>query len=392
MTAMLPRDPNFTRIPVTARGMGGTATYWLGPDHLLIVQVHGSQERYQRYYYRDIQTLALRANQWGRAGNAILALLLLPCLVMALVLGMESLKAPKDDGFVFLVWAIPAVGLLISLVANVCLGRPCSCQLRTAVQAEELPGLHRLRPARTVLAQLRERVLQTQGALSPADLGEAARTALGAAPPAAPPTRAAAAPSLHNAGYLGRYHAILCWLLLVLAGLCLSDLFWQSDAVDGTSLAALLSALVINVLALVRQNGSRLPDRLRGLTWGVLAFHLVLLGIAIGYAIFVSIKHPELAEVHERPWDNPLLLGLDFASIFIGGLAGLAGLLMLARFRREALTPPPLVPANPPHLDTVSGAPASGPAGGELLPPRPGAELGAPPLPPALPPPPPPVS
>ena len=34
---MLSQDPQFRKIKIKARGVGGSATYWLGPDHLLIV-------------------------------------------------------------------------------------------------------------------------------------------------------------------------------------------------------------------------------------------------------------------------------------------------------------------------------------------------------------------
>ncbi len=49
---MLSKDPQFRKIKIKSRGVGGSATYWLGPDHLLIVTQDGYNERYRRIYYR----------------------------------------------------------------------------------------------------------------------------------------------------------------------------------------------------------------------------------------------------------------------------------------------------------------------------------------------------
>ena len=337
---MLKHDPNFSRIRVRARGLGGVASYWLGPDHLLIVEVAGTQERYRRFYYRDIQAIAMRRTEWGRVWNGVLGLL-------AFFLGLGATLVDELPGQI--AFGIAAVVFLVAGGWNTWRGPTCSCQLRTAVQADELPGLHRLRSARQAIAELRVRVVQAQGALSATELS-AAPPVLAESNPSATvsPQSRSSAPLQHNAGYPGHFHAILCWLLFGAAAFSLVDLFWQNDRMDYAGLAVAVAGLVLTVFAIVRQSGSLLPHELRRLTWTLLGYQLFLLAVAIGYGIYLAIKEPDRVGKTESPWDNPLLLAMDFTTIIVGTLAGIAGLLLLARFRRERLTPPPLAPTPPP--------------------------------------------
>ena len=330
---MLKDDPNYSRIRVRARGMGGVASYWLGPDHLLVVEIAGSQERYRRFYYSDVETMVIRPNYWGRVGNIFLA-------ILAALLGFGAVSVGDIVGK----WFTGILGglMLLVLLLNTWRGRTCSCHLRTAVQSDELPGLNRVRTAGRVATELRERIVAAQGALSAADLAAPPPVLGGTAQTSAAPARSST-PRLHNADYTGRFHAILCWLLLVVAVFAVIDLVWQDERMDAAALLFVVVSLVINILAVVRQNGSLMPRDLRRLGLGLLIYQGVFMVIGIAYGIYMAEKHPERVGKTESPWDNPVSLAMDLTSIIVGFLGGIAGLMMLARFRRDRLTPPPLV-------------------------------------------------
>jgi len=144
----LPGRPSLTLI--------GTASLWLGPDHVLSVRNLHFVEEYRRFDYGDIQALLLRRTHRRGIWAAVLG-------------GLTAL-------FAFATWSmapnlfawIPGVpaALFVALSAlNWFRGPACACHLRTAVHTEPLPSLRRVRPARRALALLRHRVEQVQGRL-----------------------------------------------------------------------------------------------------------------------------------------------------------------------------------------------------------------------------------
>src|SRR5882724_2221817 len=54
---MLKKDPNFRRLKIGGAGLAGVSSLWLGPDHLLVVEIAGITEKYRRFYFRDIQAV-----------------------------------------------------------------------------------------------------------------------------------------------------------------------------------------------------------------------------------------------------------------------------------------------------------------------------------------------
>jgi hypothetical protein len=144
----------------------GNSSLWMGKDHLLCIDTNGYTENYKRFYFRDIQAFLIRKTQrytwWSLVTGVLAAGFLFPAafsseIVLKYILGI--------------------VGGLFSLVLviNLALGPSSACQLRTAVQIEELPSLNRLRRTRKVLDRLRPLIVAAQGALTPEEISRRVR-------------------------------------------------------------------------------------------------------------------------------------------------------------------------------------------------------------------------
>lgn len=151
---MLSRDPQFRSVKLKARGLGGSATYWLGPDHLLIVTQDGYSERYRRIYFRDIQAVLIR-----RTSTWIWIMVFL--IGMLVVLGILPLTVGDPIGY----WlgginlGLWSAFLTLHLIA----GPTCGCRLVTAVQNRDLPHLNRWKQAGRLLDALLPEVNRAQG-------------------------------------------------------------------------------------------------------------------------------------------------------------------------------------------------------------------------------------
>jgi hypothetical protein len=138
------------------------SSLWLGDDHLLCVDSSGFSETYKRFYFRDIQGIVISETNRRTIWNAVL---ILPA-VFALAGLMMNAFQPRQNIGATIAWSIVAAIFLVPFVINNILGATCACQLRTAVQIEELPSLSRVRQARKVLEKIRPFVTAAQGQLT----------------------------------------------------------------------------------------------------------------------------------------------------------------------------------------------------------------------------------
>jgi hypothetical protein len=139
----------------------GNSSLWLGKDHLLCIDTTGYTENYKRFYFRDIQAFIVHKTDRYKWWSLILGVLAAGCL----------LSAAFSSGTVLKI-ILGIVGALFSLIflVNVALGQSSACQVRTAVQIEELPSLNRLRQTRKAMARLRPLIVAAQGALTPGEI------------------------------------------------------------------------------------------------------------------------------------------------------------------------------------------------------------------------------
>ncbi len=160
---MLKRDPNFTRLKkLGGRGYLGRVSYWLGVDHLLVVEVTNYNERYRRFYLRDLQAVIVQRNRNRMWGNIVAG-------VMAIVPALGTLALLSDGEYAgaALVGGILALFGVFMLV-NTLRGPMCSVHLRTAVQTQKLANINRWRRAEFLIETLTPLVQSLQASASEA--------------------------------------------------------------------------------------------------------------------------------------------------------------------------------------------------------------------------------
>jgi hypothetical protein len=154
---------------------------WLGPDHLLLIESNGYTETYKRFYFRDIQAIIVRQTSRQRTTSIILGALAAALIGIGLIAGGIS---------VIITYSVIAfLTCLIPLLINVLLGPTCTCQIRTAVQTEDLP-VRRMGKARKILQRIRPLIAEAQGQITAEEVDAQMRVVANA-----PPVMAATSPS-----------------------------------------------------------------------------------------------------------------------------------------------------------------------------------------------------
>lgn len=130
---------------------------WLAKDHLLCVETEGYTESYKRFFFQDLQAITLRRTSRGRLLGAVTG-------GIAACFGVLALTASAIESR----WILGSLAAVCALpfVANLLYGPTCSCQLRTAVQTEDIPSLGRVRRARKVMDRIRPLIAEAQGLLN----------------------------------------------------------------------------------------------------------------------------------------------------------------------------------------------------------------------------------
>jgi hypothetical protein len=348
---MLRRDSNYQRLKVGGRDIAGRASYWLAADHLLVVREEGFQERYRRFYLRDVQALIISRNVMG-----LLTTLVLTALGGLMAIAALATQNPAGRW----VWAFIAACFVIALIAHLVGGPTADCHLRTAVQLERLPGVTRLRVAQRLIAamtpaiQTAQRDIEAQASVPPT-FEEAADFPLASptkAPPASPPQ-----PLRH---YHGRMHAIAFSLMLVDAAVGLFYLVTELSIFENINIGVTVAELGFVIAALVKQHRTDMSVVVRRIGWGVVIFYGVSLvfGIVMGiYLVATGGVDLDLEEL--KPSSHPAMFTFYLvSSAFLLG-AGLLGWRALVKFRREYVPPappplPPVPPTSPPaRVDVV---------------------------------------
>jgi len=144
----------------------GSSSLWLGKDHLLCIDTTGYTENYKRFYFRDIQAFLIRKTDRYKWWGIVTAVMAAGCLFSAALSGEIVIK-----------YILGIMGVVFALVflINLALGPSCVCQLRTAVQIEELPSLSSLRKWRKTLERVRPLIVAAQGVLTPEEISTRVR-------------------------------------------------------------------------------------------------------------------------------------------------------------------------------------------------------------------------
>jgi hypothetical protein len=138
---------------------------WLGPDHLLCVDSSGYSESYKRFYFRDIQAISIQGTKRRAVWNVILVMPIVICLTGLLT----DLSSTIKNNEAIIIWLSILAIFLVPFLLNNFFGTACRCQLRTAVQIEELPSLCRVRKTRRIVEKIRPLIVAAQGGEISAD-------------------------------------------------------------------------------------------------------------------------------------------------------------------------------------------------------------------------------
>ena len=347
MTAASARE--YRRLPGRKWTPLGSVTLWIGGDHVLLVELRGFTETYRRFYFRDVQAIALRRIE-RTDRRALLGFLALMFLLAAVTPG-----APWK---VF--WGSLSGLLFLALAVDLARGPGCACTLRTALQTVELRSLRRLRTARRVIERLEPFIELEQGTLATADraagiggdAGEAgAPDQPSVAPPVVPqpPILAREQPPRHDNG---RVHEALAYVLLLSAVTVVVPLLYFSVLLNATLSVVFLARVGLTVAALARQSHSDLPAPLMRFAWSVLLCEGVIfaLGLVAGIVMVFTMIQRGAFEPGSQDALNPLAIVEVFrhhpayrTSALLCGLIwltlGTRGLLLQRRHLRTGRTP-----------------------------------------------------
>jgi len=159
----LRRDPRYRRLGVRGRTAAGRSSYWLGEDHLLVVQTEHFAESYKRFFFRDIQAVLIRrtrAWEWGMAlGLGAVGLLALVALLQVNQLSESPGGGPMA---VMMTFGLLALSLLAAVMVHGVMGPSCVVSIHTGVQSRQLSGVSRWRQAERVVAMLEPEIQAAQ--------------------------------------------------------------------------------------------------------------------------------------------------------------------------------------------------------------------------------------
>jgi hypothetical protein len=173
----------YRKLPGTRRGFIQKSSVWAGPDHLLLVRGTRFRDEYKRFYYRDVQAIAVaRAPRFHISTRTVA--IALACWAAAAVVQILVLRATGMRLFgviytpvvayggipalVGISAALPAfVGLILAIIWAYVSGRQsCRCRIYTAVSGDDLPSVYRMWTARKFLAEVEPLIAQTQGTIA----------------------------------------------------------------------------------------------------------------------------------------------------------------------------------------------------------------------------------
>jgi hypothetical protein len=149
----------YSKLPARAIGWAGPARLWLGPDHLLQVTSTTINERYRRFYLRDIEALLIRRTKVRLILNIILGSGAGVSGALGGMLWWLAATVEFDPAAVALrvfgtIGAATGGVFLLLLFVNTLLGATCACFIQTPGGLDRLAAPARIRSARKLLQRL----------------------------------------------------------------------------------------------------------------------------------------------------------------------------------------------------------------------------------------------
>jgi hypothetical protein len=329
----------YQRLPGKKTGLYRRARLWMGGDHLLAVDSNAYQERYQRYYFKDIQGIVILKTKRGRIFNGIVGFL----LALAAALTLQAWFASDSVWVVF--WAILGSFFLIILLGNMAFGPTCVCQVRMPISTNKLPSLHRLRLARKVRDRIRTKIEQTQGRLTSEQIMHSTPPPSLSSMGMTPASGTRQEMKVDPPGSLWAHWSLFAIALLT-AAFCVLYLFRGGPALAGSGLLLGSLLVVLNIIALARQARKQMPGAVKASSWIVMG--VVFAGGIFGYfgMMITMLKNGEVEPMFNqwslyssmaavRPIDVPFLSGIFIVIAICLSLASLIGTVSLASWQPD---------------------------------------------------------
>jgi hypothetical protein len=320
---------------------------WQADDHLLHVRRSEFTERYERFYFRDIQAIVIQRTATSR----VLAAIMLGLLALTLILALTR----ASRGAMVFWWILTAV-LGAAALWNWRLGPTCVCYLMTAIDRYRLKALSRVAAAERVLTRLQPVIQRAQ-----ADLELLAAPEAPTADRANEPglylrhTHATHAglveppPVVHH-GAVIRHGAVIHYAafgLMLVNGLCLAAVLAWFGLLTGVSYVVTLAVLSVTlILALIKQADTDLPARVQRCVWAQLAYVSASVVLSLNFAPMSLSPYlrPYLrglgmlmpGRYGMSPGDSPVFVGLSIMLIAAALLIGGMGLVFLRQFRQAS--------------------------------------------------------
>ncbi len=307
--------PAYRKLPGTGSGVISRHKLYLAADedNLMCISQEGFTEYYARFELNDIQAICARETSGWKVAMAITGLLLALCILLAFALGSLGWS-------LFLGIMGTAFGIVI--LYNLIAGATCETTLYTAVSAQQLRSLHRIRTFHKVSAIVAPLIEGKQGRLDPNELR--------AAEPV--PEEAPEKPSGERA---------TLWLsLALLADAALAGLlFWLDD----TAIAILRLIDILLITGLVVMGFAKIPRKranraLRLPIWA--GFVYVILAYSFFYTAFIigsmdSVLPTATAFDAVLPSSSPVSFWCNIVLLVTALILGTGGLLAVASARTK---------------------------------------------------------
>ena len=312
----------------------GTDSLWLGKDHILSIKKRGYTEEYRRFYFGDVQAILVNQTVEGT--------------VWTIVLGIITAALIVVQGFAWLVWewefeALILWGVLVFLFAamlltNILKGSTCKAFIRTAVQMDPLPSLHRVRTARKMIERVRPFIEANQGSVPREKLISVPFEF--SVPVISEKENAGKAISIHHEK--GTFHQALFAMLIANAVVELLDLY--SRSITTTAIGAISMALILFLMigAAMRQRNSDMKPGLKRMVWFSLALFVCLAMGHYAEIILFAILNPGsaftgwgiLQAMMERsPLESTFSIVLHIFAIAGSLILGIVGMILWTRHR-----------------------------------------------------------
>lgn len=302
---------------------------WLREDHLLCVKHAVFIEMYQRFYYRDIESVTVTVTNRRRILNLLFGVFL------GIGIILSRLEVPM------LVYSTFSWIWLILTLTNFAFGATCKTVIRTRVNTRVCTSLRRMRTTRQALELLSERIRAAQAAdmeatpppLAPEPLPSAEAAAesplapepVTDVPPALPPVEAVVL----------RSHQAFVFLLAIQALVSLNTALYPRFDLTLLLSVLLFIATGISIPALITQRRKPVPPPAKVACWSAAIFQF-LVGYAVLMGLYIlvivnnqfSLDLTEISETYNELFANHVALRSIFV-VYTGATFALAAWLAL---------------------------------------------------------------